>query len=49
VRLSKETPAADLAAVGQELERLSPTSTAKEKGQAKRKPLPVERHLEQTT
>ena len=41
-QLFEETTAADLAAIGEELEQLSPSSPAKEKGQAKRKPLPAE-------
>ena len=40
-QLFEETTAADLAAIGEELERLS-SSPAKEKAQAKRKPLPAE-------
>ena len=41
-QLFEETTAADLAAIGKELEQLSPSSPAKEKGQAKRQPLPAE-------
>jgi transposase len=41
-QLFEETTAADLAAISEELEQLSPSSLAKEKGQAKRKPLPTE-------
>lgn len=41
-QLFEETTAADLAAIGEQLEQLSPSSPAKEKGQAKRKPLPAE-------
>jgi len=54
-QLFEETTAADLAAIGEELEQLSPSSPAREKGQAKRKPLPAElprteiRHEPETT
>ena len=41
-QLFEETTAADLAAIGKELEQLSPSSPAKEKGQAKRQPLLAE-------
>jgi len=41
-QLFEETTAADLAAIGEELEQLSPSSPVQEKGQAKRQPLPAE-------